>query len=36
LHENGRLGVLDDPRVKEVAARTRDRPGCDGERWLYG
>lgn len=36
LHENGRLGVLDDPRVKDVAARYADQPGFDGERWLYG
>lgn len=27
LHENGRLGVAEDPRVKEVAARYADRPG---------
>jgi len=36
LHDNGRLGVVDDPRVKEVAARHRDQPGFDGTRWLYG
>jgi hypothetical protein len=36
LHENGRLGAFDDPRVKEVAASIGNRPGFDGERWLYG
>ena len=36
LHENGRLGVLDHPGVKAVAARYPDRPGLDGERWLFG
>ncbi|MGE5537811.1 MAG: hypothetical protein ACM30I_04280 [Gemmatimonas sp.] len=36
LHDNGRLGVMDDPRVQAVAAEYRDRPGFDGEQWLYG
>jgi hypothetical protein len=31
LHENGRLGVADDARVREVAARYPDRPGITGE-----
>ena len=35
LHDNGRLGVYDDPRVQAVAAKFPDRPGLDSERWLY-
>ena len=35
LHDNGRLGVADDPRVQAVAARYPDRPGLDGARWHY-
>ncbi len=34
LHDQGRLGVLDDAAVQEVAALHRDRPGLDGIRWL--
>lgn len=36
LHDNGKLSVMDHPSVKEVAARYPDRPGFDGERWLWG
>ena len=36
LHDNGRLGVLDHPSVRAVAAKYPGRPGLDGERWLYG
>ncbi len=36
LHDNGRLGVLDHPAVRAVAAKYPGRPGLDGERWLYG
>ncbi len=35
LHDAGRLGVADDPRVQAVAAKYPDRPGLDGTRWLY-
>lgn len=34
LHDQGRLGVLDDPAVQQVAARYGDRPGLDGIRGL--
>jgi hypothetical protein len=36
VHDGDRLGVLDHPKVKEVAARYPDRPGLDGERWHMG
>jgi hypothetical protein len=36
LHDNGKLSVMDHPSVKAVAARYPDRPGFDGERWLFG
>ena len=36
LHDKGKLGVLDDPRVKAVADRFTGQPGLDGDRWLYG
>lgn len=35
LHDGAKLGVADDPRVLEVAARYPDRPGLDADRWLY-
>jgi hypothetical protein len=34
LHENGRLGVADDPRVREVAGRYTDRPSLNEKAWL--